>query len=341
MAACWRSLRNKGVDCHVICASQKASTADPPFEESLLEGLSYQILSSNDSQLRSHVESEVYRLRPEVIAIAGWANPCFRTILRKNFEFPIKKVLCFDNPFRGDLRQTFGRVWFRTMLKHIHRIAVTGERSFQLAKFLGAPEEKIFRGVYGVDGVKLERANQIREKSAWPRRFVFVGRLDKRKGVDLLLEAYSIFKENTTTDWELAVAGNGPLETIVRSRTDVISAGFTPPEALPEFLAKAGAFILPSRYDAWPLSLVEAAFSGLPIIASNACGSAVEILRHEYNGFNFSTGSVTDLAKAMFRVSRSEELLPLMGVRSARLAEPWSAEMWAERWNYELTSLVS
>jgi glycosyltransferase involved in cell wall biosynthesis len=94
----------------------------------------------------------------------------------------------------------------------------------------------------------------------------------------------------------------------------------------------AGAFVLPSRFDPWPLALVEAAASGLPIVCSDACGSAVEVVRNGYNGLRVPDEDPGALARAFVQIQRRYDALPKWGRRAQRFAAPHSAERWAGRW---------
>jgi glycosyltransferase involved in cell wall biosynthesis len=340
MAACWRALQSLDVDCHVRCFTRRPTLADPLFEKNLLDGLNYKILSANSTAETDKTIAEIGALRPDAIAIAGWESSVFRHLLRNRLPFNAKKILCMDNPFRGDLRQAFGRVYFKFLTRSVDAFAVPGERGFQLAKYLGAAEHKIFRGLYGVDEVLLGSAAARRSAQVWPKSLVFVGRYEERKGVDLLLSAFDVFNRGAGADWRLLMVGNGPLESLIKRYPTIDNRGFCTPEKLRDVLSEAGAFILPSRYDAWPLSLVEAASSGLPIIATNACGSAVELLRHGHNGFFAATNSTRSLSEMMLKVASHYTELPLFGERSQRLADAWSASAWARRWKDKLQSLL-
>lgn len=67
-------------------------------------------------------------------------------------------------------------------------------------------------------------------------------------------------------------------------------------EDVPELLAQSDVFILPSRYEGLPLSLLEAMAARLPVIASNISGSA-ELVEHGKNGLLFESGNHLDLAE--------------------------------------------
>ena len=107
--------------------------------------------------------------------------------------------------------------------------------------------------------------------------------------------------------------------------------GFVAPERMAAIWAGAGAFLQPSRYDAWPLSIVEAAAAGLPIVASNECGSTVELVRDRYNGLCVATGDVEALTAAMLWMHENRDRLAIMGRRSAELGRAYAADIWADR----------
>jgi glycosyltransferase involved in cell wall biosynthesis len=333
MASCWKALANHGIQVKVICSPPQSGTSDPPFTSALLDGLDTIILDRQAKEFESIALREIDNFSPEFVAVAGWHSKAFRRVSRTVNHSGGNLILCMDNPFRGDFRQLLGRFYLASIIKQAKLVAVTGERCWQLARYLGADEEKIFKGVYGVDFANLSTAFELRSKASWPRQFVFTGRFEKRKGLDLLIDAFKIYQRCVTNPWRLSLIGNGPMSEELAPAEGIVNEGFISPERLPELLAKAGAFILPSREDAWPLSLVEAAAAGLPLIASSACGSYVELLRHGFNGFVAATGSVHSLAECMRQIHQKYDDLPLFGQRSLFLSEPWSAIEWAKRWS--------
>ena len=94
----------------------------------------------------------------------------------------------------------------------------------------------------------------------------------------------------------------------------------------------AGAFLLPSRFDPWPLALVEAAAAGLPVICTNVCGSSVEVIRSGYHGLVIPANHVQSLCQAMIEIHNAYPELPEWGHRGQQLAKPYSASEWAKRW---------
>jgi glycosyltransferase involved in cell wall biosynthesis len=72
-------------------------------------------------------------------------------------------------------------------------------------------------------------------------------------------------------------------------------------EDIPELLSLSDLFILPSRFEGLPLSLLEAMASKLPVIASNISGTA-ELIEHEKNGLLFESENHLDLADKIYNL---------------------------------------
>ena len=100
-------------------------------------------------------------------------------------------------------------------------------------------------------------------------RFLFVGREARRKGLDIVIEAFEKLKTTTTKKIELLVVTNDP---IMKKKYGGI-AGITWYENLPntktmDLMRKAHVFVMPSRYESYGLVYIEAMASGCAVIAT-------------------------------------------------------------------------
>lgn len=120
---------------------------------------------------------------------------------------------------------------------------------------------------------------------------LFVGRLSDEKGIKLLLAAW----ENIT--YPLKIAGDGPLRALVEKHPspDVNYLGSLTSARVREEMAKSAFLVMPSIwYEGFPMVLVEAFASGLPVITSRL-GSMAEIVSDGIEGVHFSPGDSVDL----------------------------------------------
>ncbi|MEQ1934042.1 MAG: glycosyltransferase, partial [Fimbriimonadaceae bacterium] len=84
----------------------------------------------------------------------------------------------------------------------------------------------------------------------------------------------------------------------------------------------------------------EAMASGLPILASNRCGCAEDLICDGENGFLFSPLDAGEIADCMFRVSSAPNLAQAFGERSASLIEEYSPAKFAERVHGHIQRIV-
>ncbi|HWF72181.1 MAG TPA: glycosyltransferase [Solirubrobacteraceae bacterium] len=147
---------------------------------------------------------------------------------------------------------------------------------------LGIPAERLARWDRGVD---LERFNPARyapgvlpgDHSELGRRFnvLYVGRLSKEKGVDLLAEAFQIARDHDPR-LHLVLAGRGPEEESLRRRLGSAATflGWVGGDRLAQVYASADLFMFASTTDTFGQVILEAQASGLPVLAVDAGGPA-------------------------------------------------------------------
>lgn len=136
-------------------------------------------------------------------------------------------------------------------------------------------------------------------------QYVFAGRLDKLKGIDLLLEAWRQMGEPAT---KLVVCGTGPMEDwcrqfVTKHKVNVELCGFVPNEEVKHLIAKSKALIFPTQwYEGFPMSIVEAFSVGTPVICSDM-GNAGSEVDEGVTGNKFESHSTEELISAVRRCS--------------------------------------
>jgi glycosyltransferase involved in cell wall biosynthesis len=329
MAACWRALaREPGVDLRVF-AYAESSASD--FSHDLMAGLAWTPLGVGERE-PERVAQKVAALLPAAVVIPGWLDAAYRSLPSNGALRGTRFVMGMDTPWRGDLRQRAAGWVLRHYLGRMDKVVVAGERAWQYARRLGIPLARIARGLYGVDYAGLSTAFHERRAAGWPRRFLFAGRYSEEKGIATLLDAYGRYRGRVPHPWELVCCGMGPLRPALAGAAGVVDRGFVQPAGMRDVMRASGALVMPSRYDPWPLAIVEGCAAGLPIIASDACGSAVECVRDTVNGFTFATGDAEALAERLIETHVDYDHLPAMGEQSLWLARPFAAENWVRTW---------
>jgi glycosyltransferase involved in cell wall biosynthesis len=129
-------------------------------------------------------------------------------------------------------------------------------------------------------------------------RYLFVGRLIERKGIDVLLEAFRQVRGG-----ELRIVGDGPLRELVESAAAhdprIRLLGYRDGAALANAYREAHLLIVPSLYEAWGLVVHEGLAHGLPVVVTDQVGAGDDLIDSGTNGYVVRAGSAHALAEAM------------------------------------------
>jgi len=334
IAACWKALAARHqVELHITLL-EGLSAKPVPGRDSLLSSMPHTSLNVKHKQQPQVIAQLVANTKPDVVVTAGWLYPPYVKALLHPSLCDTALVIGMDSPWEGRWKQHLARFPLRRYLARTDAVMVAGERSREYALRLGMPVERIFTGLYGYDFTHFaEAADDTRSRRQTPRQFLFTGRYVKEKDLETLLAAYQLYRKSSSNPWTLSCCGMGPLAPLLAGGEGVTDHGFVQPKDLVGLFAQHGAFIMPSQFEPWGVAIGEAAASGMPLICSTACGAALDLLRPFYNGLSFSPGDVQELAHAMAWIEDHQAELPVMGSRSQHLAEAFSAEVWADRWN--------
>jgi len=166
---------------------------------------------------------------------------------------------------------------------------------------------------------------------------LFVGRLEKRKGLNYLLEAYRQAKREVPNS-RLIVVGPGTRlrhkyeKHIMRSGIkDVVFVGYTGYDELPRYYKTADIFCTPATSgESFGIVLLEAMAIGIPIVASNIAGYA-SVLNHGVEGLLVPPRDERSLAKALISLMTDESLRHQMGAKGRAKALDYSWQQIAQR----------
>lgn len=169
--------------------------------------------------------------------------------------------------------------------------------------------------------------NTLRERYKLPldkRVFVTPARLITIKGMDTFLK--QIAENKHKQDAVFVLAGEGPLEQPIRdfakeNELDVRLLGYCDQKTVRELYAVADFFLLPSLLDPNPLTVIEGAFSGLPLCLSLYVGNSPELGIDKVNGVVYDTIDNKSVNEVFdFVMSASNEWIANAGKKAHEVA---------------------
>jgi len=190
---------------------------------------------------------------------------------------------------RRNLGYYYGRPFLKRYFKRLHaHIAVSVPARDFIARY--------FEGEYRIvpNGIDCSRFNPghapLQElRTPGKSTILFVGRLESRKGLPTLVEAYGQLRR-TRSDVRLVVVGDGPMrwgyesQVAAMSIPDVEFAGRVSDELLPRYYASADIFCAPANGgESFGIVLLEAMASGVPVMASSIPGFS-SVVSHDVDG---------------------------------------------------------
>ena len=242
---------------------------------------------------------------------------------------PLLAVQAAQCPIVGTFHTTGGRSrlleWMRVPLTPIvnrlgARVAVS-----ETAREFAA---RYFPGPYHVipNGVDVERFHpSVPPIARWRDKshdnILFVGRLDPRKGVQLLLDAMPEVVERTRGRARLLLVGDSYLRLKYMSsvspamRRHIHFIGHVPSHELPAWYATGDVFVSPATgNESFGIVLLEAMATGRAVVASDIPGYR-SVVTPEVNGITFPPGDRVELARTLSRIVSDPERRIVLGAR--------------------------
>jgi glycosyltransferase involved in cell wall biosynthesis len=280
---------------------------------------------------KSDLKRLVDRFEPDILFISGWMDKVYLKIARISKKNGITVVAGLDTPWKHSLKQFISSIFLKMYWSnHFDYFWVPGGGQYHYAVQLGF-QGRILKNLYSADVNLFQQAWETGKKHNYPRKLLFIGRLEPHKGIMDLINTFLSITSQQRSGWELVIVGNGPLENEIKSVSEVKLIGFLDPNSLKKEMSKAGAFCLPSHWEPWGVVIHEAAAAGLPLLLSDQCGAAETFLEEGLNGFLFKAGDLKDLKNKLIRLfTMSSESLFDMGLNSHKFSNRITPELSAE-----------
>jgi glycosyltransferase involved in cell wall biosynthesis len=292
------------------------------------------------------LQSCLSEIQPSVVCINGWSFGGGLAALRWCLHREVPVVVMSESTAIDAKRHW----WLETIKKRIVELCsaalVGGTPHRDYIESLGVKSDRIFTGYDAVDnkhfraGADAARRQErvLRKALGLPEKyFMACARFVSKKNLSRLLLAYAQYRRlKGPGAWSLVVIGDGELKAELLALRDqlgigcdVLFPGPKPYGELPAHYGLAGAFIHASTTEQWGLVVNEAMAAGLPVLVSDRCGSAADLVQDGHNGFLFNPYDVDQLAATMRKVAANGTDRAEMGRRSQEIVASCPPERFA------------
>lgn len=249
-----------------------------------------------------------------------------------------KAILWSEATTHSERNRSLARKLYRKMLiRQNHGFIASGIESKKYLMSLGANPEKCFTAVDAIENFRTEQQySDILIKSMSLRSkfkgtvLLFSGQLIKRKGIDLLFNAYEKIPDKLETT--LLIMGNGPLENELKKLAknkglkNVKFVGFKDEYEKWIYYLASDIYVMPTREDVWGLVVNEALLAGLPVICSKYAGAATDLVADGRSGFIIDPFDTNQFTNRLTRTIENKDMLSSMQHKSYEIISDYSIE---------------
>lgn len=215
-------------------------------------------------------------------------------------------------PLARKIKNYFLRVIPKFIYKHSDVIFSVGIKNREYFISNGISEDRI-KWIPDVSETPICSNGDLRSKyniRQDQKIILFLGRMIPQKGVKNLIKAYSRLDSYTQDKCFLLIAGDGPDLNNCKNLASSLNinnikfAGSIPPSERGLFFSQCNIFVYPviyykGRVDVWGLTINEALQHGKIIIATDAVGSAYELIKNGMNGYRIDPDDIEKLKEAI------------------------------------------
>jgi glycosyltransferase involved in cell wall biosynthesis len=274
-----------------------------------LKGREHVFVSKNWLELVYTILKVMSSSRPKVV---HWNFPpiFLSPILLLTKFLRVKTVYSFHGGILFESRSSLQRILFLLQCRYLYDCIIANSQ--YSANFLFKINKKLNEKTVVIpNGVETKNNVNVVQIGGNPS-VLFVGRLAKIKGVDILPKAVALAKKELP-DLCLHIIGDGPLKSKIEELTtnydltnNLVLHGFVPESIKQEFYYSVDFVVIPSLCEPFGLTILEAMVAGKPVVAANR-GAFPELIYNGENGFLVEPTSEA-FASAIIKLARDFNL---------------------------------
>jgi len=202
--------------------------------------------------------------------------------------------------------------FMRTCAQQVDVFVVPSTFVYRQFSQWGIPNEKMIISGWGIDVSLIANASKTPSPML---RFGFIGRIEPYKGIETLLQAFSMLNNSKAKLYVYGESSHRDYETTLRStftRNNIHFKGAFANSQVGEVLSEIDVLVIPSLcYETYSVVVREAFAAGTPVIASQI-GALAEAIRHGVDGFLCEPGNPDELRERMHQFVEDPTLLQRM-----------------------------
>ncbi len=239
--------------------------------------------------------------------------------------FAGKSIAC--EHFRYGMYSSAIRYLRNRVYRHFRCLVVLTETDRQQFLLHGVQQVKVIANMVSI------RPNTWQGQNA--HRALAVGRLTKQKGFDLLLSAVASIQEQLG-NWKIDIYGDGPEQQALLQQRDELKlqqrVHFHPfTQDIEQVYATHAFYIMSSRFEGFPMVLLEAAAAGLPIVSFD-CKEGPSVLLQNGGGILVPFADVEQLGEAIARVANDDSLRDTLRQQTHNIVVNYTPETIYTKW---------
>ncbi|MCW5584360.1 MAG: glycosyltransferase family 4 protein [Gammaproteobacteria bacterium] len=261
--------------------------------------------------------------KPDVLYVSGRMDKDYLTVAHEAKTRGIPVVMGSDKQWHGGLKDYLAVLLQKYLYKPYFTHAwIPGSRQYAYANRVGFKAENILPDLLSGNIQLFNSFYHERDRQRTRKDILFVGRLNKAKGILPLITVLARLRGDGIFTGKLWVLGNGTIKDKLLKNDWIIHEGFTNQQDMAKTVQNTAIFCLPSIKEPWGVVIHEMAAAGIPICCSDACGAATHFVKDGYNGRIFRAGNWTDLySKLEWLIKLPLVELNQMGERGHQLAQ--------------------
>ena len=284
--------------------------------------------------------TEIKDWHPDALLIFGWN---FKSHLRclRYFHKKIPVLFRGDSTLLDDqnsIHKFVRKIFLKWIYSHVDYALYVGKENKKYYLQHGLKTKQLLFAPHAIDNYRFYDKDNIHitEAALWRNEigikdndivFLFAGKLEPKKNAELLLKA---FEKITSTNVHVVIVGNGVLESSLKTKfskkQNVHFIDFQNQSKMPVVYYLCDVFVLPSKGpgETWGLAVNEAMACSRPVIVSDKCGCANDLVVNGVNGYIFKSDDENDLVIKMNTIISDKDKLKKRGEESMKIIEKYS-----------------